>query len=71
MTIQQIEQSDKLILVPADVADVLGCAPYSINLQAQDDPTKLGFPVAVLGRNVRIPRVGFLNWFYHNQREAV
>ena len=62
MTLQEIRTSDKIMLVPADVSDVLGCAPYSINVQAKEDPRKLGFPVSIIGTRVRIPRAAFLKW---------
>lgn len=62
MTLEEIRESDKLMLIPTDVCDVLGCAPYSINIQAREDPRKLGFPVSVIGTRVKIPRVAFLKW---------
>ena len=62
MTYEEMLASDKLFLTPSDVAKVIGCEPYSINLQAQQDPAKLGFPVCVTGSRVRIPRLGFLHW---------
>jgi len=55
-----IKNSTKEFLVPKDVSGVLKCCPYTINLQAQSDPTKLGFPVVVMGRRVRIPRIPFI-----------
>lgn len=61
-TLQEIRESEKTMLVPADVAPILGCDPYSINLQAQADPSKLGFPVIVIRRRVKIPRDGFLRF---------
>lgn len=61
-TLQEVRESDKVMLVPADVAPILGCDPYNINLQAQQDPSKLGFPVIVLRRRVKIPREGFLRF---------
>lgn len=60
MTLEQIEASKSDVLTTADVAEVLGCTPYSINLQAQRAPDSLGFPVIVSGTRVRIPREGFL-----------
>lgn len=65
MTIAEIKASDKPTLTPADVAELLGCAPYAINAQANADPTKLGFPAALIGRRVKIPREGFLRWYLH------
>lgn len=62
MTLEEIRASGKEFLVPTDVAEILGCAPYSINLQAKQDPSRLGFPAALIGTRVRIPRKGFLKW---------
>lgn len=62
MTLDEIKNSEKLFLVPAEVAPIIGCKPYSINLQAQRDPAKLGFPVIVLNRRVKIPRGPFLRY---------
>lgn len=62
MTLAEIKASDKLFLTPSEIAPVLGVNPYSINLQAQSDPAKLGFEVMVIGRRVKIPRIPFLKW---------
>lgn len=62
MTLEQIEASSEVFLNAADVAGVLKCQPYAINVQAQADPSKLGFPVCVTGTRVRIPRRAFLHW---------
>lgn len=62
MTIDQMRISDKTMLSPDEVSEVLGCNGYAINLQCKEDPRKLGFPVCVLGTRVRIPRVAFLKW---------
>lgn len=62
MTLDEMRVSCKAVLIPTDVCDVLGCTPYSINVQAKADPRKLGFPVSVMGSRVRIPRVAFLRW---------
>ena len=63
MTITEMETSDKTVLTPGDVAGVLGCNPYAINVQAKQDPARLGFPVAMIGNRVKIPREAFLRWF--------
>ena len=57
-----IAASGKEMLTPADVAPVLGCNPYSINVMAKADPARLGFPVCVIGNRVKIPRRAFLRW---------
>jgi len=62
MTLTEMRQSDKVMLTPDEVSEVLGCNGYAINLQCKDDPRKLGFPVCVLGTRVRIPRVAFIKW---------
>lgn len=62
MTINEIKQSSKVMLLPADIAPVLGCDPQSIRVAAQTKPQLLGFPVCVLGRRVSIPRVPFLKF---------
>lgn len=59
----ELRKSEKLFLVPTEIAPVLGCNPYSINLQAKEDQSKLGFPVSKIGTNVKIPREAFLKWF--------
>lgn len=60
MTIQELRDSDKAVVNAADVADLLHCNPHYIRLQAHADPSKLGFPVIVTGRRVKIPRVPLL-----------
>ena len=62
MTLEEMKVSTKPMLTPADVAPVLGVNPYSINIQARDDPSRLGFPVARIGCRVKIPREAFIRW---------
>lgn len=62
MTLDEIVLSTEDFLTPGDVAPVIGCKPYAINGQAQQDAAKLGFPVCVLGTRVKIPRLAFLHW---------
>lgn len=61
-TMEDLRQSDKDFLTPEEVRGVLGCMAYTINVQAKEDPKKLGFPVCVMGTRVRIPRRAFLWW---------
>lgn len=65
MTFQEIMESDKDFLIPKDIAPVLQCDQYSINVQAKADPAKLGFPVCLMGSTVRIPRLGFVHWMMY------
>ena len=62
MTLPELRASPKAFLTPAEIAPVLGCTPYSINLQAKADPSALGFAVCVTGTRVRTPRLAFLRW---------
>lgn len=62
-TLDDLKACTKTFLDPADIAPVMHCDQFNINLQAQADPSKLGFPVCVMGRRVRIPRVGFIRWY--------
>ncbi len=61
-SLADIEHMDKEFLQAEDVAPLLGLNPQSLRSQAQDDPAKLGFPVIVSGRRVRIPRDGFVHF---------
>lgn len=62
LTLDDIRAMDKDTLTPSEVAQILHCSAYSINVQAQDDLAKLGFRVTVLGRRVLIPRLAFLEF---------
>lgn len=58
--LRRAQTTDKVMLTPSDVAPILGCEPYAINIQAHEDPSKLGFPVIITGRRIRIPKGPFL-----------
>ena len=60
MTLEEIKASPSVWLTPAEIAPVLECDPNSIRRQAQADPSKLGFPVTVLGARVKVNRIGFI-----------
>lgn len=73
MTLEQIKQSNKEMLTPKDVADVLGCAPYTINVQVKQDiadgVNSFGFPISKIGSRVRIPRRAFLRFMLGTEGE--
>ena len=71
MTFQEIVDSDLDFLYPKDIAEVLRCMPYSINTQAKADPAKLGFPVCLMGSQVRIPRLGFIHWMKYGNAPQI
>ncbi|MBR3240254.1 MAG: hypothetical protein IKF99_17665 [Oscillospiraceae bacterium] len=62
MTMEQIRASDKDVLTCADVAPVLKANGYTLHLQAMECPERLGFPVVVAGRRVKIPRLAFIRF---------
>lgn len=64
MTMQEIRNSTKDCLIPSDIAEVLGCDKYNINLQVKQDK-ELGinsfpFPTILIGTRVKIPRKAFI-----------
>lgn len=54
-----IKDSNKIYMLASEAAKILRRDPQAIRSQAQKDPAKLGFPVCVIGRRVRIPREAF------------
>ena len=62
MTLNDIKAMDKEFISPAVVAQVIGCNPQSIRIQARENPAALGFPVSVQGTRTRIPRLAFISW---------
>lgn len=61
-TLEDIEKIDAPILLPRHIAGYLRCAQYTINCQAKQDASKLGFPVIMTGSRIKIPKEGFLNY---------
>lgn len=62
MTLNEIKASDKTVLTPGDIAEVLDADPQDIRVQAKQAPERLGFNVAVVGSRVKIPRISFLRF---------
>lgn len=46
----------------ADIAPILKADPLYLRETARQAPEALGFPVCVVGRRVKIPRVPFLRF---------
>ena len=70
MTIQEMQRTDKAVLLPDDIAEVLGVNPQSIRNQARIIPNTLGFPVVVVGNRVLIPRKPFLKFIGEKEENA-
>lgn len=62
LTLQDLREIESDFLIPAVVAKVLHCDPYSINVQAHADASKLGYKVNIQKRRVRIPRLAFIKY---------
>ncbi len=60
MTLEELEMLDKEMLVPKDIAPILGCAPYAINVATQDGKNPFPFPIIRMGTRVRIPKRPFI-----------
>lgn len=66
MTLQDVIMSDRIYLTPADIAPILGCDPQSIRTQAHKHPQAMGYPIIIIGRRIRIPRIPFLQYLGYN-----
>ena len=62
ITVKDLKRMDKDWLSPCDVSGILGCAPYSINVQANGGENALPFPYFKIGNRVKIPRLAFIEW---------
>lgn len=62
MTLDEIRNSTKDVLTPADIAEVLGCDAQDIRVAARTAPEKLGFNVTIIGSRIKIPRLAFLRY---------
>lgn len=60
MTLQELEQLETEVLTPKQVAPILGCQPYSINVAVRDGKNPFPFPVIKMGSRVRIPKTPFI-----------
>lgn len=62
--LESLAKIDSVVLTPKQAAPALGCTPYYINLMAKDEKKRslLGFPVILVGKRVKIPRIPFLEY---------
>ncbi len=67
MTIDEIRVTDKPMLSPVDVAEVLGSDPQTIRLTAKMAPERVGYPFTFTGNRMKIPRIGFIRWMEGNK----
>ena len=67
--LEELKRSDDAFITPAVAASVIGCDPNNIRLTAQQRPELLGFPVCVVGRRVKIPRLPFIQFVEGTSRQ--
>ena len=60
MTLQELEQLETEVLTPKQVAPILGCQPYTINVAVKNGKNPFPFPVIRMGTRVRIPKTPFI-----------
>ena len=59
-TLDEISALQTDFLTCRQVSGILHADPYTIHMQATDRPELLGFPVIVMRRRVKIPRLAFV-----------
>ena len=62
MTLDEIRATDKVMLSPTDISEVLGSDPMTIRLTAKMAPERVGYPFTFTGNRMKIPRIGFIRW---------
>lgn len=64
MTLKEIQQSQKQTLIPADIAEIIGCSAMAISTQVKEDKrngtNSFPFPTIRIGTRTYIPRIPFL-----------
>jgi len=63
MTLDEIRRTDKLFLTPDDISEVLGSDKHTIIVSARNQPELTRYPFTFIGTRMKIPRIGFLNWY--------
>ena len=71
MTIREIEESDKDMLTPYDIAEVLGSNPQTLRESMKQNPAAWA-PIAPIpsGSSWKISRRRFLGWVYGDYRRG-
>lgn len=62
MTLEDIKQSNKTFLSPADVCGVLGSNPQTIRVTARQRPDLIGYEFTFVGNRMKISRIPFLRF---------
>ena len=62
ITLDDLRSIDREFITPVIAANILGCDPHYIRLTAREAPEELGYNVTRIGRNTKIPRIGFIRF---------
>lgn len=62
ISMQAVLNSTDITINAQQAAPFIGADPAYIRYQARECPEKLGFPVIVYGKRVKIPRIPFLRY---------
>lgn len=62
MTLSELKGLDRDVITPAQAAKVLKCDPQYIRAAAHQCPKLLGFPVVLIRKRVKIPRLAFIRY---------
>lgn len=63
MTFAELKaDSTEDVVTVKDIAPIVGLSPEKIRDQAMKDPSRLGFPIIVADKSIRIPRLAFLKF---------
>lgn len=70
MTVQEIIGSDKVMLVPDDIAEILGSNPATIRETARQNPAAYAPLGAVwVGNRLKFPRLRVIGWLFGDYRK--
>ena len=62
MTLDEMKRSDRPMLTPYDISEVLGSDPTTIRMTARDYPERVRYPFTFTGNRMKVPRVAFIRW---------
>lgn len=62
MTLDDLRSMDRETITPAIASKVLNCNPQWIRITAHQNKSRLGFPVIILNRRIKIPRLAFIRF---------
>ena len=67
--VEYIITTDKLMISATTAAKAIGMDPVALRFKAKDHPEMLPFPVMVVGRNVKIPKIPFMELYGLTKKE--